>query len=199
MTSATTGERRPRVGLNRRIRDLSKSQLRRVFEFGQRAGVDILPRHFYSSVPDIRELSRTEHWKEPHSLVGVRGADVDEQLAELQRWCSRESATRLASDDVWALYATLYAALRAYTVGAPVVRRVILEMMAVILLTPILDILSGVLQEHRLTELTAVPFLLILIPPFVSQAGALGGIFSSRVSSKAMCSTHSSSSASGRA
>lgn len=102
MTSATTGERRPRVGLNRRIRDVSKSQLRRLFEFGQRAGVDILPRHFYSSVPDIRELSRTEHWKQPHSLVGVRGADVDEQLAELQRWCSRESATRLASDDVWA-------------------------------------------------------------------------------------------------
>ena len=29
VTSATTGERRPRVGLNRRIRDLSKSQLRR--------------------------------------------------------------------------------------------------------------------------------------------------------------------------
>ena len=44
--------------------------------------------------------------------------------------------------------------------------------------------MSGVLQEHRLSELTAVPVLLILIPPFVSQAGALGGIFSSRVSSK---------------
>ena len=53
--------------------------------------------------------------------------------------------------------AALYAALRAYTVGAPVVRRVILEMMAVILLTPVLDILSGVLQEHRLPELAAVP------------------------------------------
>ena len=80
--------------------------------------------------------------------------------------------------------AALYASLRAYTVGAPVVRRVILEMMAVILLTPVLDILAGVLQEHRLPELTAVPVLLILIPPFVSQAGALGGIFSSRISSK---------------
>jgi mgtE-like transporter len=78
----------------------------------------------------------------------------------------------------------LYAAVRAYTVSESVVRRVILEMTAVILLTPILDILSGVLQEHRLTELTAVPVLLILIPPFVSQAGALGGIFSSRTSSK---------------
>jgi mgtE-like transporter len=78
----------------------------------------------------------------------------------------------------------VYAIARAYTVDDSIVRRVILEMTAVILLTPILDILSGVLQEHRLTELTAVPVLLILIPPFVSQAGALGGIFSSRTSSK---------------
>ncbi len=82
------------------------------------------------------------------------------------------------------LAVALYAIARAYTVNDSIVRRVILEMTAVILLTPILDILSGVLQEHRLTELTAVPVLLILIPPFVSQAGALGGIFSSRTSSK---------------
>ena len=80
--------------------------------------------------------------------------------------------------------AAVYAAVRAYTVSESVVRRVILEMTAVILLTPILDILSGALQEHRLAELTAVPVLLILIPPFVSQAGALGGIFASRISSK---------------
>lgn len=80
--------------------------------------------------------------------------------------------------------AAIYATFRAYTVQVSVVRRVILEMTAVILVTPILDILSGVLQEHRLAELTAVPVLLILIPPFVSQAGALGGIFSSRISSK---------------
>ena len=80
--------------------------------------------------------------------------------------------------------AAVYAAVRVYSVSVPIVRRVILEMTAVILLTPILDILAGALQEHRLTELTAVPVLMILIPPFVSQAGALGGIFSSRISSK---------------
>jgi mgtE-like transporter len=80
--------------------------------------------------------------------------------------------------------AAIYAAARAFTVNATVVRRVVLEMTAVILLTPVLDILSGALQEHRLPELAAVPVLLILIPPFVSQAGALGGIFSSRISSK---------------
>ena len=78
----------------------------------------------------------------------------------------------------------IYAIVRAYTVDQMAVHRIVLEMTAVILLTPIFDILSGVLQESRLTELAAVPVLLILIPPFVSQAGALGGIFASRTSSK---------------
>lgn len=82
------------------------------------------------------------------------------------------------------MIAAVYAITRAYTVNMKAVRRIVLEMTAVILLTPILDILSGALQENRLTELAAVPVLLILIPPFVSQAGALGGIFASRISSK---------------
>ena len=76
------------------------------------------------------------------------------------------------------------ATVRAYTVDIAAVRRVVLEMTGVILLTPILDIFSGALQEARLPELIAVPVLLTLIPPFVSQAGALGGIFASRISSK---------------
>jgi mgtE-like transporter len=76
------------------------------------------------------------------------------------------------------------ATVRSYTVHDAVIRRIALEMTAVILLTPILDIVSGALQESRLSELQQVPVLLTLIPPFVSQAGALGGIFASRISSK---------------
>lgn len=82
------------------------------------------------------------------------------------------------------LVGAIYAAVRAYTVNDAIVRRIVLEMTGVILLTPILDILAGLLQEARLSELLAVPAVLILIPPFVSQAGALGGIFASRTSSK---------------
>jgi mgtE-like transporter len=82
------------------------------------------------------------------------------------------------------LVAGVYATIRAYTVDDAVVRRIVLEMTAVILLTPVLDIFAGTLQEARLPELLAVPAVLILIPPFVSQAGALGGIFASRTSSK---------------
>jgi mgtE-like transporter len=78
----------------------------------------------------------------------------------------------------------LLAAIRSYAVRDLVVRRVVLQMTAVILLTPLLDIVSGALQQGRLGELHRAPVLLALIPPFVSQAGALGGIFASRISSK---------------
>jgi mgtE-like transporter len=77
-----------------------------------------------------------------------------------------------------------YATLRSYGTRDLLVRRIVLEMTAVIVLTPLLDIVSGAVQEGRLAELRAAPVLLVLIPPFVSQAGALGGIFASRISSK---------------
>jgi mgtE-like transporter len=77
-----------------------------------------------------------------------------------------------------------YAAIRSYTVADRVIRRIVLEMTAVILLTPILDVLAGTLLRARQDQLVLVPVLLALIPPFVSQAGALGGIFASRTTSK---------------
>jgi mgtE-like transporter len=74
--------------------------------------------------------------------------------------------------------------VRGYTIRDPAVRRIILEMAGTILLTPLLDVVAGALQQARLSKLVATPVLLVLIPPFVSQAGALGGIFSSRTASK---------------
>ncbi|HEX2425006.1 MAG TPA: magnesium transporter [Actinomycetota bacterium] len=80
--------------------------------------------------------------------------------------------------------ATAYALGRVATTDLPLVRRIVLEMTPVILLTPLLDIAAGALLQSKQPGLAAVPAVLILIPPFVSQAGALGGILSSRLSSK---------------
>ena len=85
---------------------------------------------------------------------------------------------------VIAIATALYATIRSYTVADRVIRRIVLEMTAVILLTPILDVLAGSLLRARQDQLVLVPVLLALIPPFVSQAGALGGIFASRTTSK---------------
>ena len=71
-----------------------------------------------------------------------------------------------------------------YRARGPIVRKIIWEMTATIALTPILDVLAGQLQQARAAELFSVPVILAVIPPFVSQAGALGGIFSSRITSK---------------
>jgi mgtE-like transporter len=80
--------------------------------------------------------------------------------------------------------AGVYAAIKGFTTRNTVVRRIVLEMTGVILLTPLLDILAGGLLQAREPALAFVPALYLLIPPFVSQAGALGGILSSRLTSK---------------
>ncbi|MCD6022769.1 MAG: Mg/Co/Ni transporter MgtE [Actinomycetia bacterium] len=79
--------------------------------------------------------------------------------------------------------ATVAALLAAFRAVAAV-RRILLEMLAVVALAPLLDIVAGALLQAHGGELRAVPAVLILIPPFISQAGALGGILSSRLSSK---------------
>jgi mgtE-like transporter len=77
-----------------------------------------------------------------------------------------------------------FAALAVAVRSGPRIRRVLVEMLAALLLVPVLDVLAGTLLEAQSARLLAFPALLILIPPFISQAGALGGILSSRLSSK---------------
>jgi mgtE-like transporter len=85
---------------------------------------------------------------------------------------------------VVATVAGLGFAVRSYLVPDPVVRRIVIEMTATIALTPILDVMAGAFLRANEAQLILAPVVLALIPPFVSQAGALGGIFSSRISSK---------------
>lgn len=67
--------------MNAGLKRLRNLALRRLFEAGQRVGLDILPRHFYSSVPDIRRLRQSTAWRTRRSMVGVDGVDTDSQLA----------------------------------------------------------------------------------------------------------------------
>jgi mgtE-like transporter len=82
------------------------------------------------------------------------------------------------------LLVTIACLVAGYRTRDPAVRRILWEMTATIMLTPILDVFAGDLQQARIDELLSVPVVLMVIPPFVSQAGALGGIFSSRITSK---------------
>jgi mgtE-like transporter len=77
--------------------------------------------------------------------------------------------------------AALVAAVRA---GLPILRRIVRESLPVLLLAGSVDVLAGVTIEKRLESFLLFPGLLVLVPPFLEDTGALGGILSSRLSSK---------------
>jgi hypothetical protein len=79
----------------RRVKEWGKAHLRSVFELGQRFGVDVLPRHFYSEIPDIRALKNSRRWQRPYSLVGVAGTDIEQQLGWLREICPPDIASTL--------------------------------------------------------------------------------------------------------
>jgi hypothetical protein len=88
--------------LNRRLKRIGKDGMRKLFEAGQHIGFDILPRHFYSEIPDLRQLKRDDGWKLPRSMAGIRGTEPGEQLGFVEACCKTRSTPRDASDEVYA-------------------------------------------------------------------------------------------------
>jgi len=74
--------------LKSQFKTQSKRGMRKLFELGQLAGVDILPRHFYSAIPDIRALRRSDSWSKPRSMLGINGTDTQQQLEFVHRICA---------------------------------------------------------------------------------------------------------------
>jgi hypothetical protein len=87
--------------VRRAVRNFVKGHFKRAFEFGQRLGIDVLPRHFYSSIPDFRALRRDDRWRRPYDMAGVAGTDLDVQLELLRSWLAEPVHQRLARGDVW--------------------------------------------------------------------------------------------------
>ena len=68
--------------------------------------------------------------------------------------------------------------------GAAGLRRILGESLPILALNGVVTILVGLFLEDRLDEFVTFPALLILLPAFLQEGGALGGILSSRLSSK---------------
>jgi hypothetical protein len=88
--------------MKRAVTNAVKRLLARAFAIGQRLGVDVLPRHFYSEIPDLRKLRRTAHWRKPYSMIDILGADPDEQLAFVRSLTTDEIRRRIARGDIHA-------------------------------------------------------------------------------------------------
>ncbi len=69
------------------LKTLWKKILRLIFEVGQWVGFDILPRHFYSEIPDLRLLRKTHAWRKAGSMMGVSGVDLESQWVFLASCC----------------------------------------------------------------------------------------------------------------
>ena len=68
--------------------------------------------------------------------------------------------------------------------GLPLLKRIVAESLPILLIAGAMDVTAGIAIEKRLDAFTSLPALLVLVPPFLEQIGALGGILAARLSSK---------------
>jgi mgtE-like transporter len=65
-----------------------------------------------------------------------------------------------------------------------IVRSIVRESMPILLVAGAIDVVAGLTIENRLHSFLAYPVLLVLVPPFFEDTGALGGVLASRLASK---------------
>ena len=88
--------------MRRWLKTAGKRASERMFHTFQGLGFDVLPRHFYSEIPDIGKLRRSSEWRQPYSLYGVNGVDVDEQLSWIHSVMTSDVRARLTQEDIHA-------------------------------------------------------------------------------------------------
>jgi mgtE-like transporter len=82
---------------------------------------------------------------------------------------------------VIACLVALVAGLRS---GLQVLHRIVVESAPVLVMAGLVDVLAGVTIEKRTESFLVFPALLVLIPPFLEDSGALGGILAARISTR---------------
>ena len=78
----------------------------------------------------------------------------------------------------------LAGAASAWRARLPLMRRIVAESLPILLIAGLIDVVAGLTIEKRLESFVAFPALLVLVPPFLEDTGALGGIVASRLASK---------------
>jgi mgtE-like transporter len=66
----------------------------------------------------------------------------------------------------------------------PILRDIVRESVPVLALAGTVDVIAGITVEKRIASFLVYPALLVLVPPFLADAGALGGVLSSRIATK---------------
>jgi hypothetical protein len=76
------------ITLRSRARKIAKKLILKTHKAALRAGVAVLPNHYYSAVPDLNLLRETKHiWARKSELVGVE-SDIEGQVRRVEEICS---------------------------------------------------------------------------------------------------------------
>ena len=67
----------------RTFKTLIKRWWQRGFRSFQRLGINVIPEHFYSGIPNIADLERRTDWRQPRSMYAIAVNDPDRQIALL--------------------------------------------------------------------------------------------------------------------
>ena len=73
---------------------------RKIFELFQGFGINVIPDHFYSSIPNIKELKNSQSWRKPYSLIDINGTDLEKQLQWVKTCCSEKNQEIMKSKDI---------------------------------------------------------------------------------------------------
>jgi len=68
--------------------------------------------------------------------------------------------------------------------GLPILRRIARESVPILVIAGAIDVIAGLTIEKRFDSFLVYPALLVLVPPFLEDSGALGSILSARVATK---------------
>jgi mgtE-like transporter len=79
---------------------------------------------------------------------------------------------------------TLAATIYGWVHPRPEIRRLVRESVIVLTFAAVVSVLAGVVLEARVDTFLSTPALLIMFPAFIAMFGSLGGILSSRLTSK---------------
>lgn len=71
----------------------------RAFRLLQRAGVNVVPEHYYSCIPSLADLERRTDWRGPRSMYGIAQRSIDMQVDLLGKWIGPH-ADHLASHSI---------------------------------------------------------------------------------------------------
>jgi mgtE-like transporter len=106
-----------------------------------------------------------------------------ERLANSWSWGGWEWFSPVSLVSVFFIAAAVLAALKGLRSKDKALRRILIESIPMLFICGLIDTLAGVTLDIRLEHLIALPAMFIIIPPFLGESNALGGILSSRLSS----------------